>query len=133
MVTIAQEFPGPLVKAKLGRDDWTQRGFMLVIALYLFVALALPLYAMLSKAFSIYQFDLTNFEVQVSAEDGSYPTPVTSLATLNASQQAFDARKLATSSDGRLGLTDLFPDFSFRSPVNYRFRGNRLTSRRNLW
>jgi len=122
-VSIAQEFPGPLVKAKLSRDDWTQRGFMLVIALYLIIALALPLYAMLSKAFSIYQFDLTNFEVQVSAEDGSYPDPITSLATLNEGQQAFDSRKLATSSDGRLGLTDLFPDFSFRSPVNYRFRG----------
>lgn len=122
-MSLSQEMTGPLVKPKLSRDDWTQRSFMLVIALYLIVALALPLYAMLSKAFSIYQFDLTEFEVQVSAEDGSYPTPVTTLFALNDEMQVFNARKLSTSSDGRLGLTDLFPDFSFRSPVNYRFRG----------
>jgi len=117
------DIPRPYVKPKLGKDDWVQRGFMGVIALYLIVALALPLYAMLSKSFSTYKFDLTNFEVQVSDESGSYSTPPQTLATLNAEPQVFDARKLSTGSNGRLSLTKLFPDFSFRSPVMYRFRG----------
>ncbi|MCZ4282960.1 putative 2-aminoethylphosphonate ABC transporter permease subunit [Kiloniella laminariae] len=39
------------VKAKASRDDWTMRAFMLMIGTYLVVALAFPLYAMLSKSF----------------------------------------------------------------------------------
>ncbi len=110
---------GPKVKPKLGRDDWAQRSFMLVIGLYLIIALALPLYAMLSKAFTTYNFDLSQYEVQVSDEAGNFG-PVQSLADLN-EPQIFE--KLTTNTNGRLGLTKLFPDFSFRSPVMYRFRG----------
>ncbi|MCF6271825.1 MAG: putative 2-aminoethylphosphonate ABC transporter permease subunit [Rhodobacteraceae bacterium] len=112
---------GPKIKPKLGRDDWAQRSFMLVIGLYLVIALALPLYAMLSKAFSTYYFDLSQYEVQVSDGAGVFG-PVQNIATLNnqSSPPIFD--DLATNTNGRLGLTKLFPDFSFRSPVNYRFR-----------
>jgi len=110
---------GKLVKPKLGRDDWAQRSFMLVIGLYLIIALALPLYAMLSKAFTTYHFDLSQYEVQVSDEAGSFG-PVQSVASLN-DPAVFE--KLTTNTNGRLGLTKLFPDFSFRSPVMYRFRG----------
>ncbi len=39
------------VKARASRDDWQMRVFMLVIGLYLMVALAMPLYALLSKSF----------------------------------------------------------------------------------
>lgn len=39
------------IKAKLSRDDWVMRAFTGVIALYLVVALALPLYTMVSKSF----------------------------------------------------------------------------------
>ncbi len=46
------------IKPKLSRDDWIMRAFMGVIALYLVVALALPLYTMLSKS--------------VQAKDGSF-------------------------------------------------------------
>lgn len=42
--------PSPLVKAKLGRDDWIMRAFMALIGLYLVVTLALPLWVMLSKS-----------------------------------------------------------------------------------
>jgi len=55
----------PVVKQKIGRDDWTMRAFMVAIALYLVVALALPLYAMMSKSFETYRFELNRFEVQV--------------------------------------------------------------------
>ena len=46
----AQLPAGPNIKPKLGRDDWVMRGFIVLIAVYLIVALAFPLYAMLSKA-----------------------------------------------------------------------------------
>ncbi len=113
---------GPKVKPKLGRDDWAQRSFMLVIGLYLIVTLALPLWAMLSKAFSTYQFELTQYEVQVSDESGNFG-PVQNLAQLNDRQSPPVFEKLSTNSNGRLAITRLFPDFSFRSPVMYRFRG----------
>lgn len=119
----ASDIPRPYVKPKLGKDDITQRGFMLVIALYLIVALALPLYAMLSKAFSTYTFDLTQFEVQVSDEAGNYNSPVQNIAELNATFDPPPIGDGATNSNGRQKLTGLFPDFSFRSPVMYRFRG----------
>jgi iron(III) transport system permease protein len=125
-VSIATEMPRPLVKPKLGRDDWTQRSFMLVIAIYLVIALALPLFAMLSKAFSTYYFDLSQFEVQVSDESGAYNTPIQSIESLNDTLVEFDAQDLATNNNGRLGITELFPDYSFRSAVMYKFRGTNV-------
>jgi iron(III) transport system permease protein len=86
------------------------------------VALALPLYAMLSKAFSTYHFDLGQYEVQVSDEAGNFG-PVQSVADLNLLPSTPVFENLSTNTNGRLGLTKLFPDFSFRSPVIYRFRG----------
>jgi hypothetical protein len=44
--------------------------FMIVIALYLLIALAFPLYAMLSKSFTTAAFDLEKFEFQVNKGDG---------------------------------------------------------------
>ena len=111
------------LKPKLGRDEFAMRGFMVVIALYLVIALALPLYAMLSKSFSTYRFDLTAYEFQVSDEQGEFVTPPVTAAELNATLQAVTERDLATSGDGRLPATSFFPDFSFRSPVHYRIRG----------
>jgi len=113
---------GPLIKPKLGRDDWAQRSFMLVIGLYLIVALALPLYAMLSKAFTTYHFDLAKYEIQVSDEAGNFG-PVQNLSDINLQTDPPVFESLSTNTNGRLGLTKLFPDFSFRSPVMYRFRG----------
>ncbi len=95
-------------------------GFILVICLYLLITLAFPLYAMLSKSFSTFAFDLANFEFQVNTGQG-WSEPVTA-AELNAKLNKFGPADLATSSDGRLGVVDLFPDFSFRSPTLYRIR-----------
>ena len=46
----ADVLTAPVVKPKSSRDDWTMRAFMGVIGLYLIVALAMPLYTMLSKS-----------------------------------------------------------------------------------
>ena len=51
-ITAKQSLPaGSMPVAKLGSDDWIMRGFIALIAVYLIVALAMPLYAMLSKGF----------------------------------------------------------------------------------
>jgi iron(III) transport system permease protein len=117
------DIPRPFVKPKLGKDDYNQRAFMLVIAIYLVIALVLPLYAMLSKAFSTYSFDLTQFEVQVSDKAGNFNDPVQTIAALNATFDPPAISDATTNSNGRQKLTGLFPDFSFRSPVMYRLRG----------
>ena len=114
---------GKRLKGKRGRDGLVMRGFMALIALDLVVALAFPLYAMLSKSFSTFRFDLTAFEFQVSDEDGRFTLPPVSAAALNDDLQAVPPEDLATSGDGRLPATSFFPDFSFRSPLHYRIRG----------
>ncbi len=116
----------PLIRPKTSKDDRIMLGFILVICLYLLITLALPLYAMLSKSFSTFAFDLANFEFQVDAGDG-WSEPL-SAETLNQRLNKFSPAELATSSDGRLGVVDLFPDFSFRSPTMYRIRQVNLQS-----
>ncbi|GHF07419.1 iron ABC transporter permease [Aliiroseovarius zhejiangensis] len=113
---------GPVVKGKLSRDDIMMRGGMLVIALYLVVTLAFPLYAMLSKSFSTFRFDLSQYEFQVSDENGVFDGTVLNGAELNAQTGVIDEAELSTGSDGRIGVTGFFPDFSFRSPVMYQIR-----------
>lgn len=114
--------PGRDVTLKIDRDGLIKRGFMLVIALYLIVALALPLYTMLSKSFVTYGFDLARYEFQVSDETGSTFSAPTTAAALNATLNRFGPDDLRTSSEGRLSVIELFPNFSFRSPVKYRMR-----------
>ena len=120
---------GPTVRSKLSRDDIIMRGGMVVIALYLIVTLALPLYAMLSKSLSTSQFDLGQFEVQVSDEAGAFSGNAVSFATLNSEMGLLSDEDLVTGSDGRLGVTQFFPDFSFRSPVLYKIRSTVDTGR----
>lgn len=114
--------PGRAPRAAISTDDWTKRALMVVIALYLVLALAAPLYVMLSKAFSTYRFDLTQVELQVSDEAGTTWSEPATAEALSAAAGTFAPADLATGSDGRLSLTTLFPDFSFRSPVRYRLR-----------
>ncbi|AEH83450.1 putative iron uptake ABC transporter permease protein (plasmid) [Sinorhizobium meliloti SM11] len=115
--------PGRAVRQQISGDDWLKRAVMLVVGIYLVVALALPLFVMLSKSFSTYTFDLHQFEFQVSDQSGQgWSDPVTA-AALNAAVAAFPESDLKASADGRLQAAKLFPDFSFRSPVRYRIRG----------
>ena len=124
MTTIADQTSNattvPLIRPKTSKDDKTMIGFMLVIALYLVVALAFPLYAMLSKSVSTSYFDLNNFEFQVNEGDG-WSEPATA-ASLNEKLQVITPEELKTSSDGRLSATVFFPDFNFRSTTQYKIR-----------
>ncbi|OED34788.1 iron ABC transporter permease [Chromatiales bacterium (ex Bugula neritina AB1)] len=114
---------GADLKPLVSRDDLMMRCWMAMIAVYLIITLALPLYSMLSKSVSTYHFDLSQFEFQVNDEAGEFKTEPVLASTLNAAQAAVSANELNTSSDGRLAATLFFPDFSFRSPVIYRIRG----------
>ena len=122
MSTLAETAPfaGKQVKPELSRDDWIMRGFIIMISLYLVVTLALPLYAMLSKSFDTYSFDLSAYELQINKGDG-WSKPQT-LAQINRRSGKITDAELATSSDGRLPVVKLIDDFSFRSKTRYRLR-----------
>lgn len=103
-------------------ERWIKRAVMAVIGLYLVVSLALPLGVMLSKSLVTYQFDLTQFEFRVSDEAGNFGPPV--LASDLAERLGRpDPAATTAGRDGRIQATNLFPEFSFRSPVRYRLRG----------
>jgi len=119
---------GMKIKPKIGSDGWTMRGFIALIAVYLIIALALPLYAMLSKAFSTYQFDLSQYEFQVSDENGKFNNESLSAQTLNETTGIYTDADLSAGSGARLAVTKFFPDFSFRSPVSYKIRGTDTTA-----
>ncbi len=114
---------GPPIKEKTGRDGYIQRLFIAIIAMYLIVTLALPLYTIFSKAFDTFYFDLSLFSVQTSNESGEFLETAVNLADLNATTGLKSAESLQTNNDGRLSLIDFFQDFSFRSPVKYRLQG----------
>ncbi|MBS9716508.1 putative 2-aminoethylphosphonate ABC transporter permease subunit [Pseudohalocynthiibacter aestuariivivens] len=118
-----ESIPGPKIRKKVGTDALIQRGFIVVIALYLIITLAFPLYAMLSKAFEVYNYDLSQFSVQASDEEGNFTTGPVTLLDLNAELGLLGDSDMAAKGDGRLSLTQFFPDFSFRSPVMYRVAG----------
>jgi iron(III) transport system permease protein len=127
-MSVVEAIPGPIVREKVSRDSMVQRGFMLIIALYLVVTLAFPLYAMLSKAFLTYQFNLEQFSVQASDESGNFNKPATTMKALNAEVGAFEGDNPSAKSGSRLAPSKLFPDFSFKSPVLYRISGNDETA-----
>ncbi|MDA5095371.1 putative 2-aminoethylphosphonate ABC transporter permease subunit [Aliiroseovarius sp. KMU-50] len=120
---------GPVIKGKISRDDIIMRSGMIVIALYLIATLVFPLYAMLSKSFSTYRFELSQYEFQVSDEVGVFDGTILTGSELNAQTGVYEDLDLSTGSDGRLGVTKFFPDFSFRSPVMYQIRNTAETGR----
>ena len=111
---------GPTVRAKVSRDDWAMRGFMLAIALYLVVALALPLYAMFSKSFELYSFNLNQVAFQV--DEGSGWGPEETAAEIAQRLGIDPAEQAGSTASARISVTDFFPDFSFLSETQYRIR-----------
>jgi len=111
---------GALIRPKLGRDDWMMRAFMVVIGLYLLVALAFPLYAMLSKSIETYSFQLEKFELQVDKGEGWGET--LNALDLGVAAGIYDPADTGASAGHRTSVSTFFPDFSFRAPTNYRLR-----------
>jgi len=119
MASLAQDSFGR-VRPKLGRDDWAMRGLMVAIGLYLVIALALPLYAMMSKSFEIYVFEPDKIEFQV--DEGQGWGPVINALTRGEELGIFSRDQLVTTADGRIQATQFFPDFSFLADTRYRIR-----------
>ncbi|MGA0714835.1 MAG: putative 2-aminoethylphosphonate ABC transporter permease subunit [Gemmobacter sp.] len=113
--------PGREVWVNLDRDAWIKRFFVIVIGLYLVGALALPLSTMLSKSFVTYRFDLSRYEVIRSDAAGNWGE-MRNLAELNAEAGRFTPEDLRSNVNGRLAPSELFADFSFRSPERWKFR-----------
>ena len=111
----------PVIKPKIGRDDWMMRAFMGLIGLYLLVALAFPLYVMLSKSFQSYAFELDRIEFQVDAGQGWGKS-------INAMDRALELGLVSGPDDliaaalERREVTAFFPDFSFLAETRYRVR-----------
>lgn len=116
----ASPLTAPKIKPKVGRDDWIMRSFIVVIGLYLVITLAFPLYAMLSKSFNTYAFDLAQFEVQIDTGEGWGKT--VTVQALNKASGKYKSDDLKTSSDGRLPVVSMIDGFSFRSKTLYRLR-----------
>ncbi len=112
--------PAPIIRPKTSKDDRLMAGFMIIIAIYLIIALALPLYTMLSKSFRTASFDLDKYEFQVNKGDGWSGTMTA--RQINETAKVLKPEELLTSADGRLYATTFFPDFSFRGKTQYRFR-----------
>src|SRR5688572_10532439 len=105
MIAAALELPeGRALRPRVSADDHVKRGLMLVISLYLIVALAAPLYVLLSKSLSTYQFDLTAFEIQQSDESVTTWSEPATVAALNEKVGAISPDQLSTGSDGRLSV-----------------------------
>jgi len=117
----AERTPDPRVRPKAGRDDWTMRALMAVIGLYLLVALALPLYAMFSKSFETYSFQLAELEFQVDDGNGWSPTrSALEIAETLGLRWVEDPR---TSSGERIQMRDFFPEADRKDEVTrYRLR-----------
>ncbi len=121
VLNLSQEISVPsVIKPKTSKDDRIMAAFIVVIALYLIVTLAFPLYAMLSKSFTTASFDLQNYEFQVNKGEGWSET--ISAFEINESLKLLKPEELLTNSDGRLSAPTFFPDFSFRSKTEYRVR-----------
>ncbi|MCF6320668.1 MAG: ABC transporter permease subunit, partial [Rhizobiaceae bacterium] len=126
MVLLPPETPAeigvtqPKIRPKAGSDTWIMRAFMLVIGLYLVVTLALPLYAMLSKSFNTFSFDLARFEIQIDKQEG-WSEPI-NVDELNSATGKVKPEELQTSSDGRLSIVSMIEGYSFRATTRYRLR-----------
>ena len=112
--------PATKIRPKSSADDRIMFAFMAIIALYLIISLALPLYTMLSKAFTTATFDLKKYEFQVNQGNGWSET--ISAFQVNESLNLLTPDQLKSGSDGRMYATTFFPDFSFRSKTEYRIR-----------
>ncbi len=108
------------VKAKLSRDDWLMRGFMLVIGLYLLIALAFPLFAMLSKSFEVYEFRLQHVEVALW-QDGGW-APAETLQDYAERMEGPVNGGLVPSERTRVQALELIPKSLRETTERYRFR-----------
>lgn len=107
-MSLAEPGRRPALPRGLSLDgEWGTRALMLVIALYLVASLVLPLYAMLSKSFETYRFQLQFVEMQQEA--GNRWREGVPLAALADRQALAGALAIAPTERTRIPLSALLP------------------------
>jgi iron(III) transport system permease protein len=104
--------PHARVRPQAGRDQWALRALTVIVGLYLLITLALPLYAMLSKSFTAYDFRFDQIDVQ--ADDGSGLQPIGSLEDWVLRLEEPVHHGLLPSARTRLPASDLLPGVEAR-------------------
>ena len=113
------------IKPKLGRDDWTARLLIGLVALYLLATLAFPLYAILSKSATVYDFRFDQIEVEQAAA-GGWETLGTAQTWVD--QLAEPVNKgLTPTARTRLPASQLFPKDHFQEGGKLRFHDRSAT------
>ena len=106
------------IRAKLGRDDWTLRILIGLVGLYLLATLALPLYAILTKSATVYDFRFAEIEIEgvgdTSQDLGTAQDWVDQLASPVNDGRSPTART-------RLPARDIFPRDHFAEGTVVRF------------
>jgi len=120
MASVTAERPSTnSIRAKLGRDDWTLRFLIGLVGLYLLATLALPLYAILAKSATVYDFRFAEIGIEQGAGDnweslGSVSEWVDDLAAPINDGRSPTART-------RLPARDVFPKNHFSGGTTLRF------------
>ncbi|MGI9488636.1 MAG: putative 2-aminoethylphosphonate ABC transporter permease subunit [Geminicoccaceae bacterium] len=107
------------IKPKLGRDDWTARLLIGLVALYLLATLAFPLYAILSKSATVYDFRFDQIEVEQAAA-GGWETLGTAQTWVNELAEPVN-KGLTPTARTRLPASQLFPKDHFQDGEKLRF------------
>ena len=106
------------IRAKLGRDDWTLRILIGLVGLYLLATLALPLYAILTKSATVYDFRFAKIGIEdagdTSQDLGTAQDWVDQLASPVNDGRSPTART-------RLPARDIFPRDHFAEGMVVRF------------
>ena len=106
------------IRAKLGRDDWTLRILIGLVGLYLLATLALPLYAILTKSATVYDFRFAEIGIEgagdTSQDLGTAQGWVDQLASPVNDGRSPTART-------RLPARDIFPRDHFAEGMVVRF------------
>ncbi len=118
-VAAGERPPTGTVRAKLGRDDWTLRILIGIVALYLLATLALPLYAILAKSTTVYDFRFTEIGIEQGASGTWQDLGTTADWVDDLAAPVIDGR--SPTARTRLPARDIFPKDHFADGTKLRF------------
>ncbi len=116
------------IRQRVGRDQWLVRLFMLAIMLYLAIALAFPLLAMVQKSLTGYRFELDRIEIAFF-ENGAWGPPATAASWAGRLGKPLN-NGLRPSERTRLQVTELIPKPARKGIELFRLRD--LSERKGL-
>ncbi|MEM7045988.1 MAG: hypothetical protein AAF543_24520, partial [Pseudomonadota bacterium] len=121
MASVAEAPPAARpIRAKLGKDDWTLRLLIGLVALYLLATLAFPLYAILTKSATVYDFQFAEIGIEEGA-DGTWEDLGTAADWVDQLAAPVNDGRLPTART-RLPARDIFPKDHFSDGAILRFQ-----------